>query len=223
MASPPKKDIVAALMDRHGRTFAEEVGIGRVKDTPSSLFRLLVMSILFSARIGHRIAVDAAAALTDAGWTTPDRMADAGWERRTKVLNESGYARYDESTSRMLGDTCDLLLDRYTGDLRRLRDAAERDPDEERRLLKEFKGLGDTGVDIFFREVQTAWDEVHPFADRRALRTADDLGLASDARDLARLADGDGDRESFARLTAALVRTGLEDDADEVRRAARAA
>lgn len=51
-------------------------------------------------------------------------MAEATWRQRTDVLNRAGYARYDESTSRMLGDTAQLLLDRYRGDLRKLREEA---------------------------------------------------------------------------------------------------
>lgn len=220
MAKPSRTAIVEALLDRHGRTFARELRIDVARGTPSPLFKLLVLSILLSARIGHRIAVDAARALFDEGWTTPRKMADAGWERRTRVLNRSGYARYDERTSRMLGDTCELLLDRWGGDLRRLRDEAGRDPARERALLKEFTGLGDAGVDIFFREVQASWDELRPFADRRALSTASDLGLGDDPAALARLVDGGG--ADLARLTAALVRTGLEKDVDGVREQAAA-
>jgi hypothetical protein len=121
-----------------------------------------------------------------------------------RVLNENGYARFDERTATMLGDACDLLLERYQGDLRKLREEAGRDPAQERRLLKEVKGIGDVGVDIFFREVQVAWDELYPFADRRALDAARRLGLPGDARALAR----GHDPRSFTRLVAALVRMG---------------
>jgi endonuclease III len=215
MARPSKRRIAEALLERHGRTFADELGIDVAAGTPSPLFRLLVASILFSARIGHRLAFAAARALAEQGWTTPQKLADTTWAQRVRVLNRAGYARYDESTSRMLGDTCALLLERYRGDLRRLREQAERDPRRERALLKEFKGIGDTGVDIFFREAQVAWDELYPFADRRALQAAQRLGLGGDPRALARLVDG-GTRE-FARLVAALVRAGLERDYDGVR------
>jgi hypothetical protein len=51
----------------------------------------------------------------------------------------------------MLVDACELLLDRYRGDLRRLRAEAGRDPRQERRLLVQVRGLGEVGVDIFFR------------------------------------------------------------------------
>lgn len=221
MGKPSRRATVEALLDRHGRTFAQELRIDVARGTPSPLFRLLVMAILMSARISHRIAIDAARALSDEGWTTPRAMADAGWERRTRVLNRSGYARYDERTSRMLGEDCELLLARWRGDLRRLREEAGRDPRRERALLKEFTGLGDAGADIFLREAQAAWEELRPFADRRALAAASDLGLGDDPRALARLV-GDGGAE-LARLTAALVRTSLEKDADGVREAARAA
>src|SRR5207248_1977231 len=83
---------------------------------------------------------------------------------RARVLNESGYARYDERTSTALADTAQLIVDRYGGDLRRLRRAADRDPTVERRLLKQCKGIGDVGVDIFFREAQRTWAELYPFA-----------------------------------------------------------
>ncbi len=75
----------------------------------------------------------------------------------------------------MLGDTAQFLLEKYDGDLRKLRAEAGRDPKIERKLLKECKGIGDTGVDIFFREAQSAWGELRPFADKKALKAAGKL------------------------------------------------
>lgn len=180
------------------------------------LFRLLCAALLFSARISASIAVAAAKALAAEGWTTARKMADASWAARAKILNEAGYARYDEQTSRWLGETAELLLDRYDGDLRQLREEAGRDPGEERRLLKECKGLGDTGVDIFFREVQGAWGELYPFVDERALDGAEALGLGRDPQQLSKLVNP----KEFSCLVAALVRVRLEGDADHIRRAA---
>ena len=217
MAKPPADRVVAALLKRHGQTYAQELGINVAKGTPSPLFRLLVASILFSARIGAGQAIKAARALTEAGWTTADKLAATSWRQRVRVLNRHGYARYDERTASMLGDACGLVLDRYRGDLRRLRAEAGQDPRQERRLLREVKGLGDVGVDIFFREAQVVWEELFPFVDRRAAQAAHRLGLAADPRALA----GDRNPEAFTRLVAALVRTGLADDHDAVLEAAR--
>jgi len=218
MARPSRKRIIDALLERHGKTYAAELGIDLGKGTPSVLFRWLCASILLSARISAGLAMHAARALGDQGWTTAQKMAAATWEQRTRTLNEAGYARYDESTSRMLGDTAELLVERYGGDLRRLREAAERDAGRERALLKQCKGLGDVGVSIFFREVQLAWDELYPFADKRALDAAQRLGLGSDAQALAKQVP----KQEFPRLVAALVRAGLAKDLEGVLQAAQA-
>jgi endonuclease III len=211
MTRASRKDIVEALLDRYPRTSAEQLGVRRA-DTPSGLYRILVMSLLMSARIRASIALDATAALFAKGWTSPSRMVAASWEERAQTLNQAGYARYDERTSTMLADASAMLVERYHGDLRRLREEAGRDPATERARLDEFKGVGEVGVDIFFREAQRAWPELYPFADRRTLDVAEELGLGSNARSLARLAHGD----RFVRLVHALVQTHLEGTEREI-------
>jgi hypothetical protein len=216
MARPSKDRIVQALLERHGRTYAGELGIDLAKGTPSVLYRWLCAATLLSARIGAGVAMAAAKALAQQGWTTPGKMAAATWEQRTRTLNQAGYARYDESTSRMLGDTASMLIDKYGGDLRKLRAAAGHAPERERVLLKECKGIGEVGADIFGHEAQIAWDELYPFADRRALRAAARLGLEDDPAKLA----GRVPHQDFPRLLAALVRTGLARDFESVLEAA---
>ena len=220
MASRREQEGIArVVLDAHGQTFAGELSIPVERNTPSALFRLLCAALLFSARIRASVAANAARAIADHGWTTPGKLAASTWEDRTRVLNGAGYARYDERTATMLGETAALLLDDYAGDLRRLREAADRDPAAERRRLKAFKGIGDVGVDIFFREVQIAWDELYPFTDRTALKAAERLGLPASARDLADLVDTD----DFPRLVAGLVRVHLAKAYDDVEAIARPA
>jgi hypothetical protein len=131
--------------------------------SPSALFRLLCLALLASERIRPEQSFAATRALTESRWSTPKAMATASWEQRVKVLNTHEYARYDEKTSCFLADTSTLLLEKYGGDLRELREAAKRDPTCERKLLRECKGIGNVGVDIFFREAQVIWDELYPF------------------------------------------------------------
>ena len=71
--------VVAALLDRHGRTYCEELGIRIETNTPSALFCWLCAALLFSARISAELALRAAKALIEEGWTTPRRMAEASW------------------------------------------------------------------------------------------------------------------------------------------------
>jgi hypothetical protein len=199
-----------ALMREYGRTFAGEIGVDIARNTPSPLFRMVCAALLLSARIRADIVVVAARALADNGWTIARKLADSSWKERVRVLNDAGYARYDESTSRMLGETAEMLIKRYDGDLRRLREDADHTPDRERALLKEFKGIGDVGVDIFMREVQIIWDECYPFADRKVIEAAKRLNLGEDAHGLAVRVE----RSEFPRLAAALVRINLADDYD---------
>ena len=219
MARPTLKErTVTVLMERYGETYADELSISVDRNTPSPLFRLLCAALLFSARIRAEAATTAARALSRQGWTTPRNMAASTWEERTLTLNENGYARYDERTARMLGDTAQKLLDEYGGDLRRLRDAADHDPDEERRRLKAFKGIGDVGVDIFFREVQIAWEEHYPFVDKTAAKAAERLGLPKRAKTLSGLVE----RDEFPRLVAALVRAELANAYEDIKAEAKA-
>lgn len=216
MARPGKSDIVRVLLARYPQSHADRLAIRVGRNTPSQLYKWLLVSLLFSARISADIAENAAQALFDKGWHTPAKMAATTWSQRVRVINRAGYARYDESTARYIGETTALLLDTYGGDLRKLRAAAGREPAGERALIKEFKGIGDVGADIFFREAQAAWDELYPFADRRALAAAGKLGLPTDARRLSRLV-GDDD---LPRLLAALVQADLAHQTDDLRKAA---
>lgn len=207
---------VRALLDAAGRTYAEEAGV-RLDDAPGPLFQLLVLANLLSARISSGVAVAAARELFAAGYTTARKMADASWQERVDALGRGHYRRYDERTSTMLGRGAELLLDRYDADLRRLAKAADGDPGRMRPLLKEVPGIGDTGVDIFLREVQGVWPTVRPYLDRRAVDGARRIGLPTDPEALARLVRGD----DLPRLAAALVRVSRDAKlAEKVRQAA---
>jgi hypothetical protein len=100
--SDEAKQIVAALLAMHGRTYCDELAINIARNTPSVLFRWLCATLLFSARINASVAIAAARAITRRGWTSARKMAASTWEERTHVLNAAGYARYDESTSAKL-------------------------------------------------------------------------------------------------------------------------
>jgi len=201
---------VRELVDAHGQTYAEEAGI-RLKDTPQPLYRLLVLAHLLSARISASIAVAAARALSEAGLRDPRRMAGATWQQRVDALGRGGYRRYDERTATQLGEAAELLTERWGGDLRRLRDEADGDVSELRRLLQEFPGMGPTGADIFLREAQLVWPEAGPRLDRKALRGAERLDLPGDQDRLLALAG----KTEPAVLAAALVRAAVDKEVAE--------
>jgi hypothetical protein len=207
--------VVAALLERAGNTYADDAGI-RVADKPAPLYRLLLLSVLLSTRIKADIAVAAAAELVRAGMSTPARMREASRQDRVDALGRAHYKRYDESTATALGEGAELLRTEYRDDLRRLRERADRDPGRIRELLTEFPRLGPVGAEIFCRDAQAVWPELRPTLDPKALDGAKRLGLPTAAADLAALVPP----SQLARLASALVRVALDGSlAEEVRAA----
>lgn len=197
--------VVKALLDRYGRTFAEEAGI-RLSDQPSPLYQLLVLSTLLSARISSEVAVAGASELFAAGYRTPRAMAESSWHERVAALDRGHYRRNEARTATMLGEGADLLTSRWRGDLRRLHGEAGSDAGRIRSLLTAFPGIGPVGADIFLREVQATWPDIAPHLDAKVLDGARKLALPDDPQQLAKLA---GQTSRLPHLAAALVRVSL--------------
>jgi hypothetical protein len=210
-----KKRLVRRLAG-DGRGFAEKYGF-RVTNNPSSLFQVLCLSVLLSRPGDFRRAVEAAGALRDEGWDSAARLARSLHADRVRVLRAHGQRGDVDGLADVLGDLAQTVVERYRGDLRRLRTAAHQDPARERRLLTDLPGVDDEVIELFLREAQAVWREVAPVADRRALVAARRLGLGRSADDLAHLA-GSGESERLAWLVGALARVDLEQRYAEVTR-----
>jgi endonuclease III len=170
------------------------------------LFQLLVLCMLASKPINAGIAMRAGHELFSNGLRTPKAVLDA--DRRTMIdaFGRAHYVRYDESSATRLTEMAQRVLDEYSGDLREIARRSDDDIDAAKRMLKQFKGIGDTGADIYLREVQDVWTWVRPYFDKRAARAAKSLGLPTDPTKLGALAP-----RANARLAAALVRASLDD------------
>jgi len=205
---PPvsKKKLLNNLLGQAGTTYAEQAGI-RLQDKPMPLFQLLALCMLASKPIDATIATQAAREVFGAGLRTPDAVLEADRATMIAAFGRAHYARYDESSATRLTDIAQTVRDEYAGDLRGLAERSGRDATAARRLLKQFKGIGDTGAAIFLREIQDHWTWVRPFFDDRALDAARTLGLPDRADELGDLAP-----QSTAKLAAALVRFSLDAD-----------
>lgn len=201
MPDPARTAVV--VVQRHGRTFAEGAGI-RLRDKPSPLWCLLVMSLTCSARIKADLALAATRELWSAGWRTPKALAGSTWQQRVDALGRGGYRRYDERTATQLGALAETVLGRYRGDLRRLH---EQTSDLHGDLLQ-FKGIGQVGASIFCRDVQAVWTDVAPYIDPLAADGAERLGLPRRADRLAVLVPA----ADFPRLVAGCLRARLYAD-----------
>jgi endonuclease III len=197
---------VRRLLDVAGTTYATEAGI-KIDDKPMPLFQLLVLCMLASKPIDAAIAMAAAREIFKAGLRTPKAVLAS--DRRTMIsaFGRAHYVRYDESSATRLTDMAERVRDDYSGDLREIADHSGRDVAEAKRMLKKFKGIGDTGADIYLREVQDVWTWVRPYFDGRATASAKRLGLPTQPAKLGALAP-----RANARLAAALLRASLDDD-----------
>jgi endonuclease III len=201
-----REQLVRRLLRVAGTTYAAEAGI-TIDDKPMPLFQLLVLCMLASKPIDATTAMRAAKEIFGAGLRTPKAVLAS--DRRTMIgaFGRAHYVRYDESSATRLNDMAERVRDDYSGDLREIAERSQHDVAAAKRMLKEFKGIGDTGADVFLREVQDVWTWVRPYFDDRAIRAAKQLGLPAQPAELGALAP-----RANARLAAALVRAALDDD-----------
>jgi hypothetical protein len=130
---------------------------------------------LMSKPISAEIAVAAAKELFALGLRTPRKVLDADRSDMIRAFGRAHYVRHDESTAR-LPEMARLAMAKYHGDLRRLAAGSNHETAEVTRLLKEFRGIGDTGADIFLREVQDVWTWARLTSTTKRWRRRESLG-----------------------------------------------
>jgi hypothetical protein len=204
-----QKATVEQLVRDSGRTYAEQAGI-TLRNKPSPLYQLLLLSILLAKPISADIAADAMRQLRRIGLRTPEGTLQTTWQERVDALGRAHYKRYDESTATRLEEVATFVRDRWRGDLRRLSEAADHDRNAAADLLTEVPGIGPAGADIFLREVQRVWPWLRPYLDQRVIDGARVVGLPHSQQRLAELFEG----KDAAALGAALVRATVEGQAE---------
>ena len=122
--APSRDDTVQALLDGWGRTYADELGIKLGSGRPGELWRLLQTSIVFSTGLNHVLTLRAAQALR--GLRTARAAAEAGMAEVRPRLDGAKVQRTG-ATSQQVVDAARECLERYGGDLRRLREEADGD------------------------------------------------------------------------------------------------
>jgi hypothetical protein len=208
----------AELVRSHGGRYATALGIDLAAADSSERFKWFLAAILYGTRISEQLATRTWREFAAHGVLTPQRIVDTGWDGLVAILDAGGYVRYDFKTATKLLAVCTTLLGDYSGDLDILHDAATDARDLEERLKALGKGIGDTTVAIFLREMRGIWSKAAPPLSALALAAAQTLGYLRHGRltaghALAKLQQvWANDRQSAARFAdfeAALVREGL--------------
>ncbi|OGS94366.1 MAG: hypothetical protein A3H31_00720 [Gallionellales bacterium RIFCSPLOWO2_02_FULL_57_47] len=207
----------AVLVRSHRGRYAAALGIEPAADSVER-FKWFLAAILYGTRISEALATRTWREFAARGVLAPQRMLDTGWDGLVAILDAGGYTRYDFKTATKLLAVCATLLRDYAGDLDALHAAAIDPRDLEARLKALGKGIGDTTVAIFLRELRGIWGKAAPPLSPLALAAAQELGYLRRGRHasgkaLAKLqqawADDGQAAETFADFEAALVRVGL--------------
>lgn len=210
------KETVRELLELHPRGYVDAVAGFVVTGTAAGLFRLLVLAILADDGAPSETAVEATKALLSRRWDSAPEMAQVERSEIAEVLDEAGHGNAD-AAARHLAEATRLVMDRYDGDLQRLRDEANGDSARLRRLLGEVPGLDDAGLTVFLREAQMFWPEAGPFVDERAANAARRLGLPSDPDELLTDIARGGGHEQLSWLVGALALVDARDEYARVR------
>lgn len=208
----------ANLVASRGGRYASELGIELDAPDASERFKWFLAAVLYGTRISESLASRTWRKFSARGVLTPEHILATGWDGLVAILDAGGYVRYDHKTASKLLEACDALMRDYGGNLDVLHDAAADPRDLENRLKALGKGIGDTTVGIFLRDLRGIWPRAEPPLSPLVLVAARALDyLQPPVHDadcaLAQLqqvwaADGQP-ASTFAEFEAALVREGL--------------
>ena len=154
-------------------------------------FEELLCAIVLSRPISHRLGLRTIRTILNApyGFTSPKAIKSFTPEQRHQAMFDA-RTQHKDKTASQIGLVADVVASQFGKDdadtsLDKMRELAHKDWDEERDLLqRSVKGLGKTGLDIFFRRVQWAWPEAFPFVDERTARGIEKLGLPKNPDEL---------------------------------------
>jgi hypothetical protein len=206
------------LVESHGGRYASQFGIELGASDAGERFKWFLAAVLYGTRISESLARRTWREFAARGMLTPERIRATGWDGLVAILDAGGYVRYDYKTATKLLEACDALMRDYGGNLDALHAAAADPRDLENRLKALGKGIGDTTVGIFLRELRGLWSRAEPPLSPLALAAAKALGYLNPAvvdvthalRTLQQTWMADGQPAStFAEFEAALVREGL--------------
>jgi hypothetical protein len=172
-----KHEFLKALIDCYGENYSESLGIDLRSGEETEIFKWFLASILFGAPIRESSAIKTYRCFKKHGVLKPDRILSAGWERLVRILDEGGYTRYDFKTADKLLEVMQNLKDQYDGSLKLLHERASDSFDLEERLKNLGKGIGDTTVNIFLRELRSILTKARPGPSSMVVLAAKNLGI----------------------------------------------
>jgi hypothetical protein len=136
--------------------------IGLKSGKNEEIVKWFLASILYSKPIRESSATRTYRSFEKSGITSGHNILRAGWDLLVRILDEGGYTRYDFSTADKLLEVFGNLERRYDGKLTRLYQESKDEVELEANLKALGKGIGDTTVSIFLRDMRYTWERAEP-------------------------------------------------------------
>ncbi len=191
------EDRIRELSEKYGIRYSEIFHI----DLRREPFRWFLLATLFGARISEEIALRTYKMFEIYNVTTPERILEEGWDSLVAILDSGGYTRYDFKTADKLLQLAENLKNK---NLKEIHDEARDMKDLVRRLRSLARGIGDTTVGIFLREMVGIWEKAEPYPTPLARMAAENLGI----EDIGKFWKDNMKGVDYAKLESMLVRIG---------------
>jgi endonuclease III len=172
-----KRENLKILVKNFGKRYSEVLGISLEKGGEGEVFKWFLASILFGAPITERSAIKTYKCFEKYDVLTPAKVLERGWDGLVSILDEGSYTRYDFKTADKLIEVMKNLVEKYGGRLENIHEAAINHEDLERILKGLGKGIGETTVSIFLREMRGIWRKAMPKPTPLVMLAAQNLGL----------------------------------------------
>jgi hypothetical protein len=191
--SPGAIELARRVVAVLGGRYSAELGID-VDAGEAQVERWFVAATLFGARIPARVAERTFGVLGAAGLARIGQMRHVASGDLIAMLDAGGYARYDVRTAERLLELCEIINERYDGQVAVIGRRFAAYP-ALRAALDALPGWGPVTIRLFLRELRGVWPGADPPLDERAVTAAHHLELLGDGpgvTDLARLAGACG-------------------------------
>lgn len=192
------------FVQKYGEPFSKLLGIDLQSRRKEEIVKWFLASVLYSKPIRESTATLTYKTFEAYGAVDVEGILSTGWDGLVRILDEGGYTRYDFSTATKLLEAFGHLKSEYASDLWNLYDRSSGGLELEKRLKGLGKGIGDTTVSIFLRDMRHIWPKAHPNPSPLMRLAMGELGID----DLAETAKRSG--VDAVKLETALLRLGKD-------------
>jgi len=145
-----------------GKIYSKILGINLKSKKNEEILKWFLAALLYSKPIQESCATKTYKCFEKHNILTSKEILRVGWNGLVEILDEGSYTRYDFSTASKLLEVFGNLQKNYSGDLNKLHNLAKDSKDLENKIKSLGKGIGDTTISIFLREMRGIWKKADP-------------------------------------------------------------